>query len=52
MSSIDRIKDTTMQGLGIGVFAGVSSGLMKNISKMFDTGVTRKKQSKNKKRKR
>ena len=52
MASIDTIKDTTMQGLSIGVFAGVSGGLMKNINKMFKYNTkTTKRKKRRKKRK-
>jgi len=45
MSSIDKITDTTLRGLNIGVLAGVSSGVMKNINKLFG-GTTKKKRRK------
>jgi len=38
-----------MLGLNIGVLAGVSGGIMKNINKIF-SGTTKKKRKKSKKR--
>ena len=55
MSSVDKITDTTMRGLQIGVLAGVSGGIMGFANKAF--GRTRPKRRKthrkrsNKKRK-
>ena len=49
-SSLDRIRDTTMLGLNIGVLSGVSSGIMKQMNKMFDMGTKKKKSSKKRKR--
>ena len=50
MSSIGKITDTTMLGLNIGVLAGVSGSVMRNINKMFGGTVRRKKNSKKRKR--
>jgi len=45
MSSIDKITDTTLMGLNIGVLAGVSGKVMKNIDKLFG-GTTKKRRRK------
>ena len=46
--SVDKITDTTMRGLHIGVLAGVSGGIMKNINRMFGRKPSRRKRSKKK----
>jgi hypothetical protein len=48
MSSIDKITGTTLMGLNIGVLAGVSGGVIKNINKLF--GGTTKKRRRTKRR--
>ena len=50
MASIDRITDTTLRGLGIGVLAGVSGGVLRSMDKLYP--VKRKHKRKRKKGKR
>ena len=47
-TTTDKITDTTMRGLQIGVLAGVSDGIMKNINRMFGKKPSRRKRSKKK----
>ena len=48
MPSIDRITDTTMRGLNIGVLAGVTGGIMKNMNNIFGQTTRRKRRKKRK----
>ena len=50
MVKISDITDTTLRGLGIGVLAGVSGGIMRSMNKAFGWTKPRKKRSKRKKR--
>ena len=44
--SIDKITDTTMRGLHIGVLAGVSGGILKNMDRMFGKTLYKRKRKK------
>ena len=51
MVTISDITDTTMRGLGIGVLAGVSGGVLRSMDKLYPTKRKRRRK-KGKRRKR
>lgn len=50
MVTINDITSTTLRGLGIGVLAGVSSNVLKNVGCLYPTSRKRKKRYKKRKR--
>lgn len=50
MTRITDISNTVFRGLGIGVLAGVSGGVMRSMDKAFGWTKPRRKRSKRKKR--
>ena len=51
MASIDRITDTTLRGLGIGVLAGVSGSVLRSVGRLYPTRRRKKRCKKHKRRK-
>ena len=51
MASIDRISDTVFRGLGIGVLAGVSGGVLRSMDKLYPAKRKRRRKKRCKRRK-